>query len=110
MIEPKAVTRLNGSIAADLFHISQEALANIAKHAKATRTWITVRETSDGTVTLQVIDNGEGFDMEHAPELLGHGLSNMAERARLFGGELSVDSSPGEGTTITVRIPTDSTN
>jgi len=107
MIEPQAVKRLNGSIAADLFHISQEALANIAKHAKATRTWITVRETSDGTVTLQVIDNGQGFDMDRAPELLGHGLSNMAERARLFGGELAVDSSPGEGTTITVRIPTE---
>ncbi|MFN2147701.1 MAG: GAF domain-containing protein [Anaerolineales bacterium] len=105
MIEPDAIKRLNGSIAADLFHISQEALANIAKHAKATRVWITVRETSDGTVTLQVIDNGQGFDMERAPELLGHGLSNMAERARIFGGELAVDSGPGEGTTITVRIP-----
>jgi signal transduction histidine kinase len=43
--------------------------------------------------------------MERAPELLGHGLSNMAERARIFGGELAVDSGPGEGTTITVRIP-----
>jgi signal transduction histidine kinase len=52
-----------------------------------------------------VIDNGQGFDMERAPELLGHGLSNMAERARIFGGELAVDSGPGEGTTITVRIP-----
>jgi two-component system sensor histidine kinase DevS len=110
MIEPEAIKRLNGSIAADLFHISQEALANIAKHAKATRTWITVRETSDGIVTLQVIDNGRGFDMERAPELLGHGLSNMAERARLFGGEMAVDSGPGEGTTITVRIPSLSTD
>ncbi|MEJ2012008.1 MAG: GAF domain-containing sensor histidine kinase [Anaerolineales bacterium] len=107
IIEPEALERLNGSIAADLFHISQEALANIAKHAKATRTWITVRETSDNTVTLQVIDNGWGFDMEGEPELLGHGLSNMTERARIFGGELTVDSSPGEGTTITVRIPSD---
>ncbi len=110
MIEPEAVRRLNGSIAADLFHISQEALANIAKHAKATRTWITVRETSEGTVTLQVIDNGQGFEMESAPELLGHGLSNMGERARLFGGELAVVSSPGEGTTITVRIPSEPVN
>ena len=38
------------------------------------------------------------------PHLLGHGLSNMAERARIFNGEFSVDSSPGEGTTITIRI------
>jgi len=69
-----------------------------------------VRETSEGTVTLQVIDNGQGFEMESAPELLGHGLSNMGERARLFGGELAVVSSPGEGTTITVRIPSEPVN
>jgi signal transduction histidine kinase len=56
-------------------------------------------------VTLQVIDNGVGFKSESEPELLGHGLSNMSERARTFGGQLLIASGPGEGTTITVRIP-----
>ncbi len=105
LVEPDAMESLQGPIANDLFHISQEALANVAKHAQATHAWISVRETSDGAITLQVLDNGRGFDLDQAPHLLGHGLSNMSERARLFGGELTVDSSPGEGTNITIRLP-----
>jgi signal transduction histidine kinase len=104
LVEPQALAALKGPIANDLFHISQEALANVAKHAQATHAWISVRETKDGAITLQVLDNGRGFELDRAPHLLGHGLSNMAERVRVFGGEFSVDSSPGEGTTITIRI------
>lgn len=90
-----------------LFHIAQEALANTAKHARASRVLVSLSRFSNSDLTLQIIDNGHGFEVESQPDLLGHGLSNMRERARKLGGELDVVSSPGEGTTITVRIPQD---
>jgi two-component system sensor histidine kinase DevS len=104
-LEDKAVAYFSDQNASDLFMIAQEALANAAKHARSSRVLITLRFASDDSITLQVIDNGVGFESESEPELLGHGLSNMSERARTLGGQLSVDSGPGEGTTITIRIP-----
>ena len=68
---------------------------------------MSLRQSSNSDLTLQIIDNGHGFEVESQPDLLGHGLSNMQERARQLGGELEVVSSPGEGTTVTVRIPQD---
>jgi two-component system sensor histidine kinase DevS len=87
-----------------LFHIAQEALANVAKHARATQVMMSVRSLGQD-VSLQVIDNGVGFEIGKEQNVLGHGLSNMAERARNIGGKLEVASHPGEGTTITVRLP-----
>jgi two-component system, NarL family, sensor histidine kinase DevS len=87
-----------------LFHIAQEALANVAKHARATQVMMSVRSLGKD-VSLQVIDNGVGFVIGKEQNVLGHGLSNMAERARNIGGKLEVASHPGEGTTITVRLP-----
>ncbi len=104
-LEKKAVAYFHGEQASDLFLIAQEALANIAKHANASRVLLALRSTSDDNISLQVIDNGVGFESEIEPELLGHGLSNMSERARTLGGQLSVVSGPGDGTTITVHIP-----
>lgn len=90
-----------------LFHIAQEALANTAKYARASRVLVNLRQSSNSDLTLQIIDNGQGFEVESQPDLLGHGLSNMNERARQLGGEFDVVSGPGEGTTVTVRIPQD---
>ena len=104
-LEDKAIAYFSDQNASDLFMIAQEALANTAKHARSSRVLITLRFATDDSIALQVIDNGEGFESESEPELLGHGLSNMSERARTLGGHLSVDSGPGEGTTITIRIP-----
>ncbi len=104
-LEKKAVAYFHGEQASDLFLIAQEALANIAKHANASRVLLALRSTSDDNISLQVIDNGVGFESEIEPELLGHGLSNMSERARTLGGQLSVVSGPGDGMTITVHIP-----
>jgi len=87
-----------------LFHIAQEALANVAKHARATQVMMSVRSLGED-VSLQVIDNGVGFEIGKEQNVLGHGLSNMAERARNIGGKLEVVSDSGEGTTITVRLP-----
>ncbi len=87
-----------------LFHIAQEALANVAKHARATQVMMSVRSLGED-FSLQVFDNGVGFEIGKEQNVLGHGLSNMAERARNIGGKLEVASHPEEGTTITVRLP-----
>jgi two-component system sensor histidine kinase DevS len=104
--EPEALEHLEQETATELFLIAQEALANTAKHAYATKVWLNVRQI-DEDISLQVIDNGRGFDTETAPGRLGHGLSNMEERARQIGGRLEIVSNLGDGTTITVLIPSD---
>ena len=105
LVEPEAASRLVDHKATELFHIAQEALANAAKHAQASRVLVSLRLTGPELITLQVIDNGRGFEIGKEPEIIGHGLSNMAERAHQIGGEFDIDSSPGQGTTVTVRIP-----
>jgi two-component system sensor histidine kinase DevS len=104
-LEEKATAYFSNQHASDIFLIAQEALANTAKHAHASRVLISFRSVKDDSVILQVIDNGVGFESESEPELLGHGLSNMSERARMLGGHLSIASSPNEGTTITIQVP-----
>jgi signal transduction histidine kinase len=95
---------LESDARAAMFHISQEALANVAKHARASRVWLSLRR-EDGEVVLQVIDNGQGFDAQAAPTLLGHGLSNIVERGHAIGATVNIASDIGEGTTVTVRLP-----
>jgi two-component system sensor histidine kinase DevS len=106
-IEQDAVAHLEGNVCEALLLIAQEALANIAKHSKATKAWVSARSMDD-RIYMQIIDNGEGFAVHEEKELIGHGLSNMAERARRIGGEFETVSNPGEGTTITVRLNTNS--
>lgn len=87
-----------------LFHICQEALANIAKHANAKNVQVSVWTTGD-RVLLEVHDNGIGFDMEKVTANIGHGLSNMQTRARGVGGEVDISSAVGDGTTILAWVP-----
>jgi len=106
-IEPEAVSDLEGEVSEALLLIAQEALANVAKHSKATKVWLNARNL-DERIYMQIIDNGQGFELDQETELLGHGLSNMAQRARRIGGEFETVSSPGEGTTITIRLKANS--
>jgi signal transduction histidine kinase len=95
---------LTQSQASGLFHIAQEALANVAKHSHARL--VSVLLARDGSqVTMTVQDNGRGFDLAHVKAYEGHGLRNMEARARLLGGKLSVDSESSKGTTVTVDVP-----
>jgi len=88
-----------------LYRVTQEALANVARHAGATVVEVDI--VVGERVELRVRDDGAGF---HPGELAresggsGLGLGGMAERARLAGGELDVRSAPGGGTTVTMRI------
>ncbi|OGO17318.1 MAG: hypothetical protein A2Z14_17495 [Chloroflexi bacterium RBG_16_48_8] len=106
-IEPEVISDLEGDGCEALLLIAQEALANVAKHSKATKVWLSARNM-DERIYMQIIDNGQGFELDQETELLGHGLSNMAQRARRIGGEFETVSSPGEGTTITVRLKANS--
>ncbi|HKP52934.1 MAG TPA: PAS domain S-box protein [Chloroflexia bacterium] len=86
-----------------LYRIAQEALHNIVKHARASRVEMSI-EAEPGLVTLRVSDDGIGFDIARVPP--GHmGLGTMRQRAEALGGEYKVESRPGEGTTVTVRVP-----
>jgi two-component system, NarL family, sensor histidine kinase UhpB len=92
-----------------VYRVVQEALANVGRHAGATAVEVDLEE-ADGRVELRVRDDGVGFDPAQIPQAgttgpgVGLGLSGMAERARLVGGELDVRSSPGGGTTVTLRV------
>lgn len=86
-----------------LYRIAQETLHNTVKHARASRADLRLECDARGIV-LEVSDDGAGFDLEG--DFSGHlGLKSMRERVARLGGTLRMDSAPGEGTTIRVRIP-----
>ena len=87
-----------------LFHICQESLANIAKHAKAHRVEIVVWKTQDRAL-LEVQDDGRGFDLNKVKQTIGHGLSNMETRANNVGGAVDISSEPGNGTSVLAWVP-----
>jgi signal transduction histidine kinase len=87
-----------------LFHICQEALANIAKHAKATQVEVSLW-TTDERVLMEIHDNGKGFEMEKMNASIGHGVANMQTRARTIGGDVDISSVMGEGTTVLAWVP-----
>jgi len=87
-----------------LFHICQESLANVAKHARAQYAEVHLWTTRD-RVLLEISDDGRGFDLRKMNITLGHGLSNMHSRARKVGGDVEITSSPGSGTTVLAWVP-----
>jgi len=87
-----------------LFHICQEALANVAKHARARYAEVHLWMVKD-RVLLEISDDGEGFDLRKMSVTLGHGLSNMHARARKVGGDLEITSAPGKGTAVLAWVP-----
>jgi len=101
--------RLSSEVELTLFRIAQEALNNVRKHAQATRVVLTV-EFINGAVQMTVQDDGKGFIppklTEHLVAVGKLGLLGMYERARLIGGMLTVESAPGQGTRVIVKVPT----
>jgi len=92
-----------------LFRAAQEALTNVHKHAEASQVRILVH-LGGTSGELQVQDNGIGFDLKQVGELPAHsrgnyGLQGIRERLELVGGEMSIESQIGNGTTLMVTIP-----
>lgn len=90
-----------------LFHICQEAMANIAKHAHAHTVNVTLWKTPQ-RLLMEISDDGCGFDSENRRLIIGHGLANMQTRARGVGGDVEITSEPGQGTTILAWVPYES--
>ncbi len=87
-----------------VYRIMQEALLNVRRHASATRVWVELRGDEE-TFVLRVRDNGRGIPPEKLKDLEGLGVLGMRERALVFGGKVVIESEPGKGTRVEVRIP-----
>jgi signal transduction histidine kinase len=95
--------RLPSEVETTLYRIVQEALANVVKHADASRVSVILTRRED-TVSALVEDDGRGFDPETTRED-ALGLAGMRERVALVGGRLRVETAPGAGTTLAVVVP-----
>jgi two-component system NarL family sensor kinase len=98
---------LPARIEAGLYRIAQEALANARKHAQAQHIEMTLI-ADEHHVRLEVQDDGCGFDPDTVTQVSGaghFGLAGMAERAKLLGGSICIQSTPGAGTCIDVCVP-----
>jgi signal transduction histidine kinase len=86
-----------------LYRIGQEALHNAVKHAHASTIWVSLNQAGQ-SLTLEIVDNGVGFDPEGA--FPGHhGLQSMRERAARMGAVIEVESAPGQGSRLSVVVP-----
>ncbi|HXM58032.1 MAG TPA: PAS domain S-box protein [Candidatus Dormibacteraeota bacterium] len=101
-VDPAVASRLAGH-AADVVQVAREALSNVGRHAAATTCRLTLRLDGREAV-LQIEDDGRGFVPDERRDI-GWGLRNLAERAQRLGGSLEISSVPGEGTSVSLRVP-----
>jgi signal transduction histidine kinase len=102
-LEPRlGEERLPSDVETTLYRITQEALTNVVKHAHAKRVSI-VLTRRDGSISAVIEDDGQGF--EDGGSGNGLGLLGMRERVGLVDGRLTVESSPGAGTTLSIEVP-----
>ncbi len=99
---PGSELSLNGDQATEIFRIFQECLTNVMRHAQAKSARVALYE-EDADLVLVVADDGNGFRESDLPDSLG--LLGMKERAQVCGGDLEIVSTPGNGTTVTLRVP-----
>ncbi len=107
--EGNALDALPERVEKALYRIAQEALNNSLKHAHATTVTvlIAIQPCTDGEgqrVMLEIADDGRGFDPQAIAGAGGMGLSNMRERAEQLGGDLAIESSPGQGVRVQMRL------
>lgn len=95
---------LDAETSTAVFRIFQEGLTNVARHAAATTVAAVLQQDGDDLM-LEVRDDGRGISDQKTSNLRSIGLTGMRERAQLVGGVFSIAGSPGQGTTIRIRIP-----
>ncbi len=103
--DPVEFENLPSSVSRSLFLTTQEALANIARHAHASQVFISLGRKNERYIVLRIRDDGDGFDVQTKNYSIGHGLSNMRARAEDLDGSFEIESVPGEGTTIHLILP-----
>lgn len=99
----KREPELNGEQSLLLFRITQECLNNIVRHAKATRVLINFEQSED-TISLCIQDDGHGMNTDKPPESKGMGLANIRQRVSILNGNMSIVSTPDQGTNIRITI------
>lgn len=101
-------TRLPSELETAIFRAVQEAIVNIARHARA-ETVLIQGSIDHGALTVEIEDDGEGFKVDEVvrahDSLRGVGLLGMRERLEIFGGSLRIDSEPGGGTRVVMTVP-----
>jgi two-component system sensor histidine kinase UhpB len=95
--------KVSDDVALCIYRVTQEALSNAARHSQAREAYVTLRSVGRA-LELVIEDNGIGFDETLMRSSGGLGLTSMEERVRVVGGTVRVESSPGRGTRITLRI------
>ena len=98
------LANLPTAVARTMFLSTQESLANVARHARASEVKVVVAEVGSA-VHLTISDNGQGFDMSSKSHTVGHGLANMQARANELEGRFILESQPGQGTSVTLQLP-----
>ncbi|HTD65157.1 MAG TPA: sensor histidine kinase [Candidatus Limnocylindria bacterium] len=101
------VEQLDGAKRTMLYRVAQESLTNVARHARATQVEMCIEKVSD-TVRMKIKDNGKSFSVEQmlrAKKNNRLGLLGMRERIEMVGGHFSIESAPGQGTTVEAQIP-----
>lgn len=87
-----------------LYRAAQEGVTNAYRHGRAQAVDLTL-SLGETEAVLEIVDDGRGFDLEQSAGQGGHGLRGMSERVAIAGGVLRVDTAPGHGTRLTVRVP-----
>ena len=103
-VPSEVVAMLSTPVVRAIFLTTQEALANIARHARASEVSITARRGPNG-VELVISDDGRGFDPSTIKQAVGHGLANMRARAEELKGSFKIRTAPGKGTTVCLTFP-----
>jgi PAS domain S-box-containing protein len=96
--------RLSEALEIALYRVAQEALTNVGKHASPKHVSVLIHRKPN-VVRLVIEDDGKGFDVAQAQSELQLGLVGMRERMNLIGGSMTIESSPGRGTTVSVSVP-----
>jgi signal transduction histidine kinase len=109
LLVPGAVPEPADEVIGHLLAIATESLSNVVRHSRASRATLELTERSAGTTELTIEDNGIGFDPGGVVKLGHQGLANTRERAAKIGGTVAIDSHPGAGTRILVRVPNPAT-
>lgn len=104
LIADSLAAHLPPEIETACFRVAQEALTNVVRHAHASRVVVELRQRGS-TLRLSIRDDGVGFDVQAAAHGANLGLVGMQERVLLVDGKLTIESAPGHGTTVRVRLP-----
>ncbi len=103
---PQALEAISSNAARAIFLSTQEALANVARHARAEHVYFTIElDKKRGLIRTTIRDDGAGFDPESESITVGHGLANIRSRSEDLNGRLEIDSAPGQGCALRIELP-----